>query len=93
MSLQDAAKLLTEINNAALREAAHDAVVRRGLDRVRAMEGGPGRAPPAPKPLVAPTPPAPPTPAAPPPKGWDAHRPSSMAALDAARRQREGKPR
>jgi hypothetical protein len=42
-----------------------------------------------------PAPPAPPTPAAPPPKpvGWDANKPSSMAALDAARREREAKGR
>ena len=95
---------ISEINDAAMRDAAHNAIVRRGSDRVRAMEGGPGRAPAAPKPLVAPTPPpAPPAPAAPPEKpvgwggarsdGWDARRSMSMASLDAARRQREGKPR
>jgi hypothetical protein len=85
---------LSDITDAAIRSAARDLAVERGSARVRAMEGGPGRAPPAPKPLVAPPPPpAPPAPAAPPPKGWNANKPSSMAALDAARRQREGKPR
>jgi len=38
-------------------------------------------------------PPVAPAPAAPPPKGWNANKPSSMRALDEARRQREGKGR
>jgi hypothetical protein len=84
---------ISEINDAAVRAAARDLAVRRGMDRVMALHGGPGRAPATPKPLVAPTPlPAPPAPAAT-PKGWDANKPPSMAALDAARRQREGKGR
>jgi hypothetical protein len=86
---------LSNITDAAVRAAAHSLTLERGMLRVRAMQGGPGRAPPAPKPAaayVAP-PPAPPAPAAPPPKGWNANKPSSMAALDAARREREGKGR
>jgi hypothetical protein len=104
MTLQKAAAILSEINDAALRSAARDLAAERGTLRVSAMQGGPGRAPPAPKPLVAPTPPpAPPAPAAPPEKpvgwggtrsdGWNARRSTSMSALDAARREREAKGR
>lgn len=84
---------LSDITNSAVRAAAHSLTVERGMLRVSAMQGGPGRAPPAPKPTPAyvATPPAPPAPAAPPPKGWNANKPSSMAALDAARREREAK--
>jgi hypothetical protein len=82
---------IPEINDAAVRAAARDLAVRRGMDRVMALHGGPLRQPRSR--WVAPTPlPAPPAPAAT-PKGWDANKPSSMAALDAARRQREGKGR
>ena len=103
MTLRQAAEALAQINDAALRTAARDLAAERGMARTEAQRSGPGTAPPAPKPVpayVAPTPP--PAPAAPPPKpvgwggargtGWD-HRSSSMAALDAARREREGKPR
>jgi hypothetical protein len=104
MSLQKAAAILSEINDAAVLDAARSLAAERGSDRVRAMEGGPGRAPPPPKPAPAyVAPPAPPAPAAPPEKpvgwggtrsdGWDSRRSTSMAALDAARRQREGKGR
>jgi hypothetical protein len=104
MSLQNAAAILSEINAEAVRDAAWSLAAERGADRVRAMEGGPGRAPSPPKPLAGPTPPpAPPAPAAQQEKpvgwggqrsnGWDARRSTSMNALDAARRQREGKGR
>lgn len=92
MTLQAAAKILADINDAALREAAHNLAVERGMARVEAMRSGPGTAPPPAKPApayVAPTPA--PAPTAPPPKGWNANKPSSMRALDAARRQREGR--
>jgi hypothetical protein len=83
---------ISEINDAAVRAATRDLAVRRGMDRVMALHGGPTR-PGNPEPLVAPTPlPAPPAPAAT-PKGWDSNKPSSMAGQDAARRQREGKGR
>jgi hypothetical protein len=84
----------SDITDAAVRAAAHNLTVERGMARVMAQQSGPGTAPPAPKsaPVVAiPTTPAAPALAAPPPKGWDARRPSSMAALDAARREREAK--
>jgi hypothetical protein len=85
---------LLEINAEAVREAARSLAVDRGMAREMAMRSGPGTAPPAPKLAAAPpSPAATPAAAAPasPPKGWDARRPSSMAALDAARRQREAK--
>jgi hypothetical protein len=101
MTMQKAAATLSEITDAAMREAAHNVIVQRGSDRVRAMEGGPGRAPPPPPPKPAATYVAPPAPAAPPekPVGWggtrsdgfNSRRSTSMAALDAARRQREGR--
>jgi hypothetical protein len=80
---------LSDITDAAVRAGAHSLTVERGMARVMAQQSGPGTATPAPKPApayVAPTP-APPAP----PKGWDANKPSSMAALDAARREREAK--
>ncbi len=90
---------------AATRAASRDLAAERGMARVSAMRSGPGTAHPAPKPpapAYAP-PPAPAAPAAPPAPpvgwggqrsdGWDARRSTSMAALDAARRQREGKGR
>jgi len=82
---------LSDITDAAVRAAARSLTVERGMARVMAMQGGPGRAPPAPKPApayVAP-PPAQAAPSAPPPVGWNSRRSSSMAALDAARRERE----
>ncbi len=91
--LEAAAAELAKINNEALRAAAHDAAVQRGMARTEAQRSGPGTAPPPP-PKPAPAyvaPPAPLAPPAPPPKGWNANKPSSMAALDAARRHREGR--
>jgi hypothetical protein len=105
MTLRKAADALAQINDAALRAAAHNLAVDRGMARTEAMRSGPGTAPPAPKPpapAYAP-PPAPAAPAAPPAPpvgwggtrsdGWDARRSSSMSALDAARREREAKGR
>jgi hypothetical protein len=84
---------LSDITDAAVRAAAHSLTVERGMARVMAMQGGPGRAPPAPKtaPACVAPPPAPPAPAAPTPVGWNSRRSMSMAALDAARREREAK--
>jgi hypothetical protein len=93
MTLLKAAEALTEINNAALRAASRDLAVERGMAREMAQRSGPGTAPPAPKPApayVAP-PPAQAAPGAPPPVGWNSRRSTSMAALDAARREREGR--
>ncbi len=92
---------LSEINDAAIRDAAHNIIVERGMAREMAMRSGPGTSPPSPQPRpahVAPT--AAPAPAPQPekPVGWGGQRPngwdrraSSMAALDAARREREAK--
>lgn len=74
---------LLEINDAAVREASRSLAVDRGMARVSAMEGGPGRAPPPPKPAPVYVAPAAPPALAAPPKGWDAHRSTSMAAIDA----------
>jgi hypothetical protein len=74
---------ISDITDAAVREASRSLAAERGTLRVLAQRSGPGTAPKAaPKPLVAPTtPPAPPASAVP-PKGWDANKPSSMAAMD-----------
>jgi hypothetical protein len=97
------APTIYETTLAATRAAAHNLAVERGMARTEAMRSGPGTAPPATKP-PAPAYVAPPAaPAAQPEKpvgwggtrsdGWDARRSTSMASLDATRRQREGKPR
>jgi len=83
----------SDITAASVRAASRDLAVDRGMARVMAQRSGPGTAAPAPKPApvyVAPSAIRPP-PVAPPPTGWNANKPSSMAALDAARRQREGR--
>jgi hypothetical protein len=92
---------IADITDAAVRTASRDLAVERGMARTEAQRSGPGTAQPAPKPAPV-APPAPAAPVTPPPKpvgwggqrsnGWD-HRPSSMAALDAARREREAKGR
>ncbi len=98
--LEKAAATLAQINDQAIRAASHDAAVQRGMARTEAMRSGPGTwkaLPPAPATITPIAPPAAPAPPELPAgwgraraSGWDANRPSSMASLDAARRQREG---